>query len=48
MVFYINGTNVRALRGQSPSGGWRFGLSGDNFDKMKDATVLFTNMKVTD
>ena len=48
LEFYINGTKVRALRGQSPSGGWRFGLSGDNFDKMKDATVLFTNMKVTD
>ena len=48
LVFYINGTKVRALRGQSPSGAWRFGLSGDNFDKTKDSTVLFTNMKVTD
>jgi hypothetical protein len=48
LIFYINGTKIRALRGQSPSGGWRFGISGDNFDKTKDATVLFTNMKVTD
>jgi len=48
LAFYINGTKVRELRGQAPSGGWRFGLSGDNFGKAKDATVLFTNMKVTD
>ena len=48
LIFYINGTKVRELRGQAPSGGWRFGLSGDNFDDKKDATVLFTNMKVTD
>jgi 3-keto-disaccharide hydrolase len=47
LAFYINGTKVRELRGQAPSGGWRFGLSGDNFDKTKDATVLFTDMKVT-
>jgi len=39
---------VRELRGQAPTGGWRFGMSGDNFDKQKDATVLFTSMKVTD
>ena len=48
LAFYINGTKMRELRGQAPSGGWRFGLSGDNFDKQKEATVLFTNMKVTD
>ncbi len=48
LAFYINGTKVRELRGQAPSGGWRFGLSGDNFDKSKEATVLFTDMKVTD
>lgn len=48
LTFYINGTQVRELRGQAPTGGWRFGLSGDNFDKGKDATVLFTSMKVTD
>jgi len=48
LAFYINGTKVRELRGQAPTGGWRFGISGDNFDKSKAATVLFTNMKVTD
>lgn len=48
LAFYVNGTKVRELRGQAPSEGWRFGLSGDNFDKQKEATVLFTNMKVTD
>ncbi len=47
LAFYINGTKVRELRGQAPSGSWRFGLSGDNFDKTKDATVLFTEVKVT-
>lgn len=45
--FYINGTKVRALRGQAPKGSWRFGLSGDNFDKTNGAIVLFTKMKVT-
>lgn len=48
LAFYINGTKVRELRGQAPEGSWRFGISGDNFDKEKDATVLFTNVKVTD
>ena len=47
LAFYINGTKVRELRGQPPAGGWRFGLSGDNFDKDHEAIVLFTNMKVT-
>lgn len=47
LTFYINGTKVRKLRGQAPKGGWRFGLSGDNFDKQNEATVLFSNMKVT-
>jgi hypothetical protein len=47
LAFYVNGTKVRELRGQAPSGGWRFGLSGDNFDKTNEATVLFTDMKVT-
>ncbi|WP_141701239.1 hypothetical protein [Methyloceanibacter methanicus] len=46
--FYINGTKVRELRGQAPKGSWRFGVSGDNFDKSDEATVLFTKMKVTD
>ena len=45
--FYINGTKVRDLRGQPPKGGWRFGLSGDNFDKDKEARVLFRKVKVT-
>ena len=48
LTFYINGTKVREVRGQAPSAAWRFGVSGDNFDKEKEATVLFTNMKVTD
>ncbi|MEM7397964.1 MAG: family 16 glycoside hydrolase [Pseudomonadota bacterium] len=46
--FYINGTKVREVRGQAPKGSWRFGVSGDNFDKSSEATVLFTNLKVTD
>lgn len=48
VYFFINGTKVRELRGQAPKGGWRFGLSGDNFDKEKDARVIFRTMKVTD
>jgi hypothetical protein len=47
-AFFINGTKVRDLRGQAPKGGWRFGLSGDNFEKDKDARVLFKSVKVTD
>ncbi len=47
VTFYINGTKVRDLRGQAPKTGWRFGLSGDNFDKQKEAKVIFKNMKVT-
>jgi hypothetical protein len=46
--FYINGTKVRDLRGQPPKDRWRFGLSGDNFDKDKDARVTFKSVKVTD
>jgi hypothetical protein len=46
--FFINGTKVRDLRGQPPEGGWRFGLSGDNFDKQKDARLVFKSVKVTD
>src|SRR5262245_51148387 len=45
--FFINGTKVRDLRGQAPKSDWRFGLSGDNFDKEKDATVVFKTVKVT-
>jgi hypothetical protein len=45
--FYINGTKVRDLRGQAPKGDWRFGLSGDNFDKQKNAEVVFKTVKVT-
>jgi hypothetical protein len=45
--FFINGTKLRDLRGQPPKGGWRFGLSGDNFDKEKDAEILFRKVKVT-
>ena len=47
LAFYINGTMVREVRGQAPKGSWRFGVSGDNFDKSSEANVLFTNMKVT-
>ena len=47
-TFFINGTKVRDLRGQAPKGGWRFGLSGDNFDKAKDARVVFKSVKVTE
>jgi hypothetical protein len=47
VTFYINGTKVRALRGQAPKGDWRFGLSGDNFDKQKNAEVVFKAVKVT-
>jgi hypothetical protein len=47
LTFYINGTKVRELRGQAPKGSWRFGLSGDNFDKDKDARVVFKTVKVT-
>jgi hypothetical protein len=46
-TFFINGTKVRDLRGQPPKTAWRFGLSGDNFDKEKDARVLFKSVKVT-
>jgi hypothetical protein len=45
--FYINGTKVRDLRGQAPKSGWRFGLSGDNCDKEKEARLVFKSVKVT-
>ena len=45
--FFINGQKVRDLRGQAPKTGWRFGLSGDNFDKEKDARLSFKSVKVT-
>src|SRR3990170_2358928 len=48
VTFFINGTKVRDLRGQAPKSAWRFGLSGDNFDKSKDARVVFKTVKVTD
>jgi hypothetical protein len=47
VTFYINGTKVREVRGQAPKSNWRFGLSGDNFDKQKEAKVVFKSMKVT-
>jgi hypothetical protein len=46
-AFFINGEKVRDLRGQAPKGGWRFGLSADNFDKDKDARLVFRSVKVT-
>ena len=46
-TFLINGEKVRDLRGQAPRGGWRFGLSGDNFDKDKYARLVFRSVKVT-
>jgi hypothetical protein len=45
--FFINGEKVRDLRGQAPKGGWRFGLSADNFDKDKTARLVFKSVKVT-
>lgn len=45
--FFINDEKVRELRGQQPSGGWRFGLSGDNFDKQAEEKVVFSSIKVT-
>jgi hypothetical protein len=45
--FFINGEKVRDLRGQAPKTGWRFGLSGDNFDKEKGARLAFKSVKVT-
>jgi hypothetical protein len=47
LSFYINGTKIRDLRGQAPKGAWRFGLSGDNFDKQKEARIVFKTVKVT-
>ena len=47
-TFFINGEKVRDLRGQAPKGGWRFGLSGDNFDKDKNARLVFRSVKVTE
>jgi len=46
-TFFINGTKVREVRGQAPKTGWRFGMSGDNFDKQKEAKVVFKSVKVT-
>lgn len=46
--FFVNDTKLRDLRGQPPNNGWFFGLSGDNFDKQKDARVVFKSVKVTD
>ena len=46
-TFFINGEKVRDLRGQAPKAGWRFGLSADNFDKDKDARLVFRSVKVT-
>ena len=46
--FFVNDTKLRDLRGQPPKGDWRFGLSADNFDKQKDARVVFRSVKVTD
>lgn len=45
--FYINDKKVRDLRGQPPKAGWRFGISGDNFDKDKKARLSFNSIKVT-
>lgn len=47
VTFFINGEKVRDLRGQAPRGGWRFGLSADNFDKERDARLVFKSVKVT-
>jgi hypothetical protein len=46
-TFYINGDKLRDLRGQPPKAGWRFGISGDNFDTEKEARLSFNSVKVT-
>lgn len=46
--FYVNGTKLRDLKGRAPKSGWRFGLSGDNFDKQKQAKIIFKSVKVTE
>lgn len=47
-TFYINDTKLRDLRGRAPKSAWRFGLSGDNFDKQKEAKIIFKSVKVTE
>ncbi|MEG6509547.1 hypothetical protein V6C03_11255 [Methyloligella sp. 2.7D] len=46
--FFVNGDELRELRGQPPARGWRFGLSGDNFDKQASEKIVFSSVKVTD
>lgn len=48
VTFYVNGTKLRDLKGRAPKSGWRFGLSGDNFDKQKQAKIIFKSVKVTE
>ena len=36
-----------AVAAPMATGGWRFGLSADNFDKDKDAKLVFKSVKVT-
>ncbi|WP_141693799.1 hypothetical protein [Methyloligella halotolerans] len=45
--FYVNGEKLRELRGQQPKGGWRFGLSGDNFDRQSAEAITFSSVTVT-
>lgn len=44
---YVNDQKLQELRGQQPKGGWRFGLSGDNFDTKASAELNFSSVKVT-
>lgn len=45
--FFVNDEKLRELRGQQPKGGWRFGLSGDNFDRQSAEAITFSSVKVT-
>lgn len=47
VAFFVNGEKLRELRGQQPKGGWRFGLSGDNFDRQSAEAITFSSVTVT-
>ncbi|MFD0987345.1 hypothetical protein [Methyloligella solikamskensis] len=47
VLFYVNDEKLRELRGQQPEGGWRFGLSGDNFDRQSAEAIMFSSVTVT-
>lgn len=47
VAFFVNGEKLRELRGQQPKEGWRFGLSGDNFDRQSAEAIIFSSVTVT-